>query len=308
MRSSIAYPRFAGTNLTNRLKPAATALGLSDREIPDSGIVTVFSCQSFGRGRSFAMSSDTTLDWGRDFERIWGEGDNRYFRKFWRNVVRWLAENSAGSNRRLRTEIDKIIYRPGQPIIITAQAFDAEAKPTDSYRVVARLQRPGAEATPGTANAGQPAQGEGTREPVAQVELKPGLADHIYRGELTAPSAGTILENPGSTLQTLQLEVVALEGEESVAQTSLNLQLLDDPAEFVDPRPDPETLSQLARSSGGQVLKSPEALADLLTRQAAVGRSHIDLAQAGLGPTLGLGLADRPAGERVDPEAPAGLA
>ena len=47
------------------------------------------------------MSSDTTVDWGRDFEHNWGEGDNRYFRKFWRNVVRWLAENSEASQQRL---------------------------------------------------------------------------------------------------------------------------------------------------------------------------------------------------------------
>ena len=134
-------PAFTGTNLTNRLKPAATALGLSDREIPGSGIVTVFSCQSFGRGRTFAMATDTTRDWGVDFERIWGEGDNRYFRKFWRNVVRWLAENSAGSNRRLQAEIDKNIYRPGQPISIAVHAFDEEARPADGYRVIARVVR-----------------------------------------------------------------------------------------------------------------------------------------------------------------------
>ena len=261
-------PQFLGTNLTNRLKPAATALGLSDRQVPGSGIVTVFSCQSFGRGRTFAMSSDTTVDWGRDFERAWGEGDNRYFRKFWRNVVRWLAENSAGSNRRLRAEIDKVIYRPGQPVVIAVQAFDEEARPTDSYRVIARIRRPDPASQSRPADFADSIQEDATRDLIASVELTPNLADHTYRGELPAPSAGTILENPGSTLQTLRLEVIALDGERHVAQTSIDLQLLDDPAEFLDPRPDPEQLSQLAKSTGGRVLRSPEELADLLTRQA----------------------------------------
>src|SRR5262249_29412821 len=95
-----ALPIFYGTNLTDRLKPAATALGLSQGPLSGAKVVTVFSCQTFGRGRTFAMASDTTVDWGRDFERNWGEGDNRYFRKFWRNVIRWLAESSeAGQNR-----------------------------------------------------------------------------------------------------------------------------------------------------------------------------------------------------------------
>ena len=63
------------------------------------------------------MATDTTRDWGMDFERIWGEGDNRYFRKFWRNVVKWLAENSAGSNRRLQVERRQgdLPHRPAHP-------------------------------------------------------------------------------------------------------------------------------------------------------------------------------------------------
>jgi hypothetical protein len=245
-----------GTNLTNRLKPAATVLGLSDRQIAGSGIITVFSCQPFGRGRSFAMATDTTRDWGADFERIWGEGDNRYFRKFWRNVVRWLAENSAGTNRRLRVDLDKVIYRPGQPILISAQAFDEQARPTDAYRIQARLLHPGPGDEPGE---------------LVSLDLTPRLADHTYHGELTAPAAGTILENPSSTLQKLRLELVALDGPKPVAQTRLDLQLLDDPAEFVDPRPDPARLVELAKSTGGQVLKSPDKLVELLTRQSRTG-------------------------------------
>lgn len=218
-------------------------------------------------------------------------------------MVRWLAENSAGSNRRLRAEIDKVIYRPGQPVVIAVQAFDEEARPTDSYRVIARIRRPDPASQSRPADFADSIQEDATRDLIASVELTPNLADHTYRGELPAPSAGTILENPGSTLQTLRLEVIALDGERHVAQTSIDLQLLDDPAEFLDPRPDPEQLSQLAKSTGGRVLRSPEELADLLTRQAR-GRPDADLAKTGLGPCLGLDLAARAACERVDPPAP----
>src|SRR5262249_58281439 len=128
-------PTLSGCSLVDRLKPAATILGLSDRPLLSVGQAPIFSCQTFGRGRTFAMLTDTTPDWGVDFERIWGEGDNRYFRKFWRNVVSWLAENSAGTNRRLRVDLDKVIYRPGQPIPINVQVFDEQASPAASYRV-----------------------------------------------------------------------------------------------------------------------------------------------------------------------------
>ena len=117
-----SMPLFYGTNLTDRLKPGASVLGFGSItvrgvELPPRGVaherprrvatpngeppLPVFSCQSFGKGRTFAFSSDTTFGWGCDFEEFWGEGDNRYFRQFWRNVVYWLTENRRGSNRRL---------------------------------------------------------------------------------------------------------------------------------------------------------------------------------------------------------------
>jgi hypothetical protein len=68
--------------------------------------------ETFGRGRTFAMATDSTYAWGTDFEKSRGEADNRYFRKFWRNVVHWLTENCTGANRRLIVETDKILYKP----------------------------------------------------------------------------------------------------------------------------------------------------------------------------------------------------
>ena len=94
------------------------------------------------------------------------------------------------------------------------------------------------------------------------------LADHTYRGELPAPSAGTVLENPGSTLQRLRLEVVAEDGERSVAQASVDLQLLDDPADSSIRDPTRSGSRSLPSSTGGRVMRSPEELADLLTRHA----------------------------------------
>jgi uncharacterized membrane protein len=126
-------PRFTGTNLIGRLKPAATALAYTDRPLPRVGVMPVFASEPFGKGRTFAMAPDSTDDWGHFFEREWGEsGDNRYFRKFWRNVVLWLAENSGGG-RRLRAETDKILYRPGQPIQVTARAYDDRREETTRY-------------------------------------------------------------------------------------------------------------------------------------------------------------------------------
>ena len=245
-----ALPNFYGTNLTDRLKPAATALGLSQGPLGASPVVTVFSCQTFGRGRTFAMASDTTVDWGRDFENHWGEGDNRYFRKFWRNVVRWLAENSESGQRRLRVETDKVIYRPGEAIQITATAYDETIKETDGYRLLARIRAPSEpESRPFAATA---------------QSLTPQPSDLSYRGKLTPPQPAEILENAGSTLHKFLLDVAAFDGERIVARSSTPLQTIDDPAEFRDPRPDHAALQSVAKASGGRTIMSANDLVTLL--------------------------------------------
>jgi uncharacterized membrane protein len=245
-------PMFYGTNLIDRLKPAATALGLSNGPLPGSGVVTVFSCQNFGRGRTFAMATDSTVAWGRDFEANWGEGDNRYFRKFWRNVIRWLTENSEGSNRRLHAETDRIIYRPGQDIQLKVRAYDDKLVQTDRYRVAARLRLPGDD--------------ESRPFGASSVDLVPQLAEKTYLGKLAAPSADRFTEQSGTTLHKMVLEVAALDGQEQVAGSRLELQVIDDPAEFRDPRPDPSVLVRLAQATGGRVIRSGEELSSLLAR------------------------------------------
>ncbi len=243
-------PMFGGTNLTERLKPAATALGLSEAALPGSGVVTVFSCQSFGRGRTFAMATDSTISWGADFERSWGEGDNRYFRKFWRNVVRWLTENRDGPNRRLIVEADKVLYKPGQDIQVKAQAYDEKLIETDRYRVAARLRLT-------TEDGSRPFD-------TTAINLVPQLEEKSYRGKLPAPLVNQVVDDPGTTLHKMAVDVAAFDGESMVAKSTVELQMIDDPAEFRDPRPNPTLLQTLARSTGGSVIQSPEQLSQIL--------------------------------------------
>jgi hypothetical protein len=225
---------------------------VTDRPLPAAGVMPIFACQSFGKGRTFAMMTDTTTDWGRDWERLWGEGDNRYFRKFWRNVVTWLGENSAGANRRLRLETDKVIYRPGQPIEVTARAYDEQLEETGRYRLVARLQPAAGAATGGPA--ASPA-------PIEEATLSPGSDDRAYRGRLNAPQLSALTEvSPGSSLTALGLEVTAYHENEPAAQASLDLAILNDSPEFRDPRPDFPTLETIARSSGGKLVRNASEL------------------------------------------------
>jgi uncharacterized membrane protein len=269
-------PQFSGTNLTDRLKPAAVLLGLSDHpltgmEMQPQGYqlqkkrkaqgptgTPIFSAQPYGKGRSFAMSTDSTASWGSAFETTWGEGDNRYFRKFWRNVVTWLAENSSGASRNLEIATDKIIYRPGQSIQVTAKAFDEKLDPTDRYRLVARLVRADVPDKKPIPNAPAPPP------LVPDSPLTSRAESRDFAAHLPIPPAESIRGANGPSLHPATVEVVAMDGERTVSRASLDVQVLDDSDEFRDPRPDPPRLASLASHSGGSVMTGPDDLANLL--------------------------------------------
>jgi hypothetical protein len=280
-----SMPPFHGTNLTDRLKPAATVLGVAALRLPDhvqrlrgmqpprprraaapaegfarmqlaqdESLLPVFSCQTYGKGRTFAFSSDTTVGWGRDFEKFWGVGDNRYFRKFWRNVVTWLAENSVNTNRRLGVETDKILYHPGEPVRISARAFDEHLEPAQSYRLVASFE--GIAGQPGALPFVQHSQ-----------TMIPAAGDGNYQAELPVPSRSqwnALTPDGAEKIRELLLRVVSFDGTKTVSESHLGVQVIDDFPEFHDVRPDRATLERLARESGGRVLTSPEQMAELL--------------------------------------------
>lgn len=239
-----AMPPFLGTNYMQRLKPAATALAYSATPIPNVGIMPIFAAQPYGRGRTFAFSPDTTADWGRYFESQWGEGDNRYFRRFWRNIVRWLGENSSAGDKRLEVETDRVIYRAGQPIVLTARAFDEQLQSTIAYQLTAQVKSSGG--------------------PVA---LAPDQAGTGYVVELDSqPLTAALAEAGGESavLPTREIEVVASHQGKEIARAIAKVQILPDMHELLHPRPRPDVLERLAESAGGKVFKDSRELADLL--------------------------------------------
>jgi len=250
-----AMPAFYGSNLIKRLKPAATLLAQSATPLPRVGIMPVFASESYGRGRTFALASDSTAYWGQDFERYWGEGDNRYFRKFWRNVVRWLSENSIAGSKRLWIETDKIIYRRGEPIELTATAYDTSAHESTAYELTAQLVH---------SPEGRP---DGPAAGTSPSQLVPDVARLRYHGSIEARvpdrPVGAAGE-PFSTLQATQLEVVARDGGREIARTQVEVQVLLDSSELERPSAAPKHLRELSSFGGGRVLDNAQQLAGLL--------------------------------------------
>jgi hypothetical protein len=135
---------------------------------------------------------------------------------------------------------------------VTARAYDEKLVETDRYRVAARLRLP-------TNDESQPFD-------ATAVNLVPELLEKLYQGKLVAPQANEAVENPGSTLHKQVLDMAAFDGEQLVARSTLELQVIDDPAEFRDPRPNPSLLTRIAQATGGSVIQSAEELSSLLGR------------------------------------------
>lgn len=239
-----AMPAFLGTNIAKRVKPAAKLLAVSATRLSVAGISPVFASQSYGRGRTFAMLPDTTEMWGTNFEKYWGENDNRHFRKFWRNVVNWLTENSVSAQRRLVVDTDKLIYRPGESIELSVQAYDEDYKPTTECRVSATVADGEVSAT---ANGNLVVVGDG------------------YEGSVQAKLPPLKADDEASTLTQMRLTVSATDGGDEIANQQVKVQVLNDSDELLNPNPSRDSLLMLAETTGGKVLETSDDLVTALT-------------------------------------------
>ena len=202
------------------------------------------------------MTTAITRRWAGEFTQSWGGNDARYYKKFWRNVVYWLTENSSIGRRRLLAETDKRLYRPGEPIVLHARTFDENAAPTLDYRVAVTVEpKIGKRGRHGQLAAPPPRE-QCTSPPEQTGRSSPGArnstwcaspAEKSYSATLPIAEAKSL--PAGVTLtQGLRIELTAYENNTQVDSTSLEVQILDDPSEQQNPLPDHDLLRRIASS------------------------------------------------------------
>jgi hypothetical protein len=230
-----------------------------------------------------ALTTAITGRWASEFTQSWGGRDAPYYKKFWRNVVYWLTENSSIGRRRLMAETDKRLYRPGEPIVLRAQTFDENAALTLDYRVATTVEPRSASDSTGEnsplrrATAGpDPANGQGSLLPWSEeFDLARDTADRSYTATLPIALAKSVPAGVSLT-QGMRFELTAYENNTQVDSTTVAVQILDDPSEQQNPLPDHNLLRRIADESGGTVLngaKDLTAMIDGLPR--VVGPSEV---------------------------------
>jgi uncharacterized membrane protein len=264
-------PNFLGSNHVGRAKQGADVLARTTSPGADGELMPAVAVQPYGRGRTMAMTTAITRRWANEFSQSWGGPDARYYKKFWRNVVYWLTENSSIGRRRLLAETDKRLYRPGEPIVLRARTFDENAAPTLDYRVAVTVEPKSAsditsDNSPLRRPTGgqKPAQAAGPLLPWSEeFELAREPSEKSYSATLAITEAKSL--PPGVTLtQGLRIELTAYENNTQVDSTTLELQVLDDPTEQQNPLPDHDLLRRIADRSGGAVLKGTKDLSAMI--------------------------------------------
>lgn len=266
-------PDFLGHNRIGHPKSAAEVLAGAASSAAGAESFPGIVVQPFGRGRSMAMSTAITRRYATDFTQSWGGNDARYYKKFWRNTIYWLTENSSIGRRRLLAETDKRLYRPGEPIAIQARTFDENAAATLDYRVAVSveprsasdvssddspLRRPAVKMLPADEQARVPMLPWGE-----EFDLARNAPDKSYAALLPIIDAKSAPAGVALT-QGLRIELTAYENNTQVDSTALEVQILDDPSEQQNPLPDHDLLRRVAERSGGRVLKGADDLASML--------------------------------------------
>jgi len=216
-RSTIA----SGTGLENALDALATQ---SEREADRALLIT----RQTGKGKVALLLTDRT------WRLREGAGD-LYHHRFWGNLVRWGAGPTLrAGGQRARLGTDQLTYTPDDPVKVAARLRDAELKPVDDDSLQAEVLRDGKVVT---TVAMKPVEGSNG---LYETELNRFENSGRYEVRIKGDRADALIKEDGAKNLTAGFRVVGSRGPIELAETTLNLPLM-------------ETVAQL---SGGKVVST----------------------------------------------------
>ncbi len=233
------FPQLQGYNRVARAKPGATVLLEHPTDRTPYGPAIILAAQEVAKGRTMALTTDTTYLWGEWFETIWGEKinpnmplteqncDSRYFKQFWLNSIRWLSAHKFDFDHNLVSlELAQTYCAPNLEVPVRVRAANRGGQDVGDADVTLHLI-------------------DGDTE-VQKVRAIYSEEQRSYQASVKLPGAGKF-----------QLQATALFKDGKTADDQQILVGEDADWEMADIRAKPETLAALSRWSGGQVF-SPQ--------------------------------------------------
>jgi len=225
------HPAFGGTNIVKRAKPGATVLATHSRH-NDMPVICV---QPYGKGRSMAFTSDSAGGWAQTYQSSWGPGkrNNQYYRKFWVNVVTWLAENSINRKRsKIIGDSNAITYKAGDTVKVNVKVLTtSDTQKLRNYKVNATLEL--------------------KKSPT--VELVYDSNQGKYFGELTLPDE--LVGNEVKIYFSAADEKMKL-----IDDDNIDIRIIKRDKEFTTITPNQKILQELAKTTGGKIINNKQEL------------------------------------------------
>jgi uncharacterized membrane protein len=220
-------PPLDGANKFDRLRLKRTAQVVAEGDNPSRSPLLVLS--GYGEGRTAAFAGDSTWHW-----QLEGHGD--VMRRFWRQLVLWLAKKDETSGERVWVRLDQRRYQQGSRVDFTFGAEDEQRQAIDDAQFEVRIETP-----------------EG--KIVAATPAKRGAGAAASFAETATPGD-------------YRITVAARRDGESLGTASARFSVTDQDVELDQPAAEPALLASLAAmtaQAGGTAL-APEELPDLLER------------------------------------------
>ena len=214
------------------LAPGALVLADAGPERP------LLVAQNFGDGRVLAFAGDSTWRW-------WMEGYEPAFKRFWRQIVLWLAKKDQTQEGRVWVRLPERRFAPAQRVEFAVGATAPGGEPVADAAFKAELVAP-----------------DGTRRPLLLVRQE----DQTLGSVNDTLSAGDYA-----------IEVTAEEKDKPLGSARARFLVIHQDLELDNASADARTLSSLAAMTGGQSL-APEQLPDLI-RELTENTRKLDVQQ-----------------------------
>jgi uncharacterized membrane protein len=132
-----ALPPLPGVNAVRALPPGAGAAVLLEAPgvLVDGRPAPVVAAREVGRGRTLALTTDSSWYWG--FVAAEAGRGGRAHQRFWLNALRWLVRDP-GTDA-LQVEPDSRAVEPGAPVGLTLSLRGADAGPAAGRKVQVEL-------------------------------------------------------------------------------------------------------------------------------------------------------------------------
>jgi uncharacterized membrane protein len=211
----------------SRLPPLRGANRLRTKDasqvlVESSGGDPILVAGEYGQGRTLAFAGDSTRLW-------WQYGRESEHKRFWRQVVLWLAQRDEDPQGDVWIRMAQRRFHPRMPVEFTAGARTSTGDPLTGIELVGLIRGP-----------------DGMEQ-----EVTPRPRDEEFLGELRG------LQAPGD----YTLEVTALTSEGELGRAEVVFQVLDRDLELSIPGADPDQLARLARltrEAGGRLVAAEE--------------------------------------------------